>query len=673
MINIPNTNKQWKQANNSDLQGNISITKGINFDNEGYLRLSNSSRAAMHSSVNANFDNPAAFIYNNDLTAYVIPTWDDMFQVSTDILANYPIACGGTGTVPSTDIESDVVWFNNKMVVSQDTDVDYYDASTDAWVDTNISLTSDGQHPMVNFLSQQSLAIANVNTVGLYSSPLSATPTLVTTLTIPAEFEITSMIYLNQNLYIATKNIQGEHAFMFVWNGSGTSAQQAYEVDSNVIFSMCVHKGSVVLLTGTGELLRFNGGGFTFLDAFPIYYTNMSLSDFANVSMYKNIMRSNGDVLYVLFSNDNNSTSKLINQPDGVWCYDDNVGLYHKYSISSSLVRIEDINTSEVDVDTNQITVATPAVATGTEVIYNQSVSLIGGLVDETKYFVIKVDATHIKLATTKANALAGTAIDLTTTGGVGQQLIFFPNVDYGSSIIGRTVAIYVISNPQANQLKYASDIIWGGEVDLRTMTGDDAHMGTTTDAVESRGYFITPRVFSNEITDTFNLLTLKYSRLNNELDKIIIKYRTEEDFLDKDNTIDLSNSANWLITWTSTNTFTTTQTEWANAIVGNEVEVLRGAAGGLLAHITQIVNNSGTYTVTIDETFEQYITGDVSTAIFRNWIKFAVIDSTGNGYLSQEIGTNGKFIQVKVELRGLGTRIEELKIDNKYLLPAKN
>jgi hypothetical protein len=76
---------------------------------------------------------------------------------------------------------------------------------------------------------------------------------------------------------------------------------------------------------------------------------------------------------------------------------------------------------------------------------------------------------------------------------------------------------------------------------------------------------------------------------------------------------------------------------------------------------------------VTIDETFEQYLTGDVSYAIFRNWTKFAVIDSTGNGYLSQEIGANGKFIQVKVELRGLGVQIEEMKVDNKYLLPAKN
>jgi hypothetical protein len=139
---------------------------------------------------------------------------------------------------------------------------------------------------------------------------------------------------------------------------------------------------------------------------------------------------------------------------------------------------------------------------------------------------------------------------------------------------------------------------------------------------------------------------------------------------VDKDKIID---SSQWGITWTSTTTFTTTQTKWADAVVGDEIEVLKGAAGGLLAHITQIVNNSGTYTVTIDETFEQYITGDVSYAIFRNWTKFAVIDSTGNGYLSQEIGANGKFIQVKVELRGLGVQIEEMKVDNKYLLPAKN
>jgi hypothetical protein len=137
---------------------------------------------------------------------------------------------------------------------------------------------------------------------------------------------------------------------------------------------------------------------------------------------------------------------------------------------------------------------------------------------------------------------------------------------------------------------------------------------------------------------------------------------------------INVNSTGYWRATWTSTTTFTTTQADMASAVVGDEIEILRGAAGGLLAHITEIVNNSGTYTVTIDETFDQYITGDVSTFVFRNWTKFAVIDPTNTlGYLNEKLDAKGKFIQFKVELRGLGVQIEEMKVDNKYLLPAKN
>jgi hypothetical protein len=664
MINIQ---RQWKQANNSDLYGNISVTKNINFDKEGYLTLSNSSRAAMHSSIDADFDIPAVILYNPNYQ-YFIGTWENSFQASAQILSAYPTEITTSGIV-DVDPEGDAITSNSLMVVSQNTDVDYL-TEAGSWVDTDITLTDSGQHPVENFLSLNAVAIADVNTIKLYMSPLTAVSVLITTLTIPTDFEITRTVYLNQNLYIGTRHKYGGHAYLYVWNGQGSAAQQAYEVASNIIFSLCVHKGTVVLLTGTGELLAFNGGGFTMLDAFPIYYTDMSLTDNANVGLYKNIMKSNGDVLYILFNNRENTSKKLISQPDGVWCYDEKVGLYHKYSISNSLVNIQAIATASVNITTNEITVASPALPTGTEVYYRTGGTLIGGLTDETKYFVIKVDATHIKLATTKANAIAGTEIDLTSTGQTSQTLNFFPNIDYGQFLSRRTMSLATIDRSVTNP-QYGTDLIWGAEVEQRQLTGDSGMMGTTSAYVEARGYFISPKIFSSGVTEISNLLTVKYSKLMNELDKIIIKYRNEDDGLEF---IDLNSTANWRGTWTSTTTFTTTQTDWSRAVVGDEIEVLRGAAGGLLAHITEISSNAGTYTITIDETFDNYITGDISTVIFRNWKKFAVIDSANTlGYLSEQLGANGKFIQLKIELRGLGVKIEEVKIDDKYLLPASN
>ena len=670
-INIPNQqSRQWKQGNDSDLMGNISVTKNITFDNKGYLRLSGSPRAVIDQST-SNFNNPAVILPFDG--SYFTQTWDSPFTINIRPLAEKPTAfTDSLGTVGG-GIQSDAIWFGGKMPFSDENSVSYYDPTLSVGyrvVDTNITLTntSQSQHPIVGMLSLAAIAVADVNSVKIYNNPLTATPVLANTLQILSDYMITGMVYFNQQLYVATKHNYSGKACLFVWNGQGNAAQQAYEVDSNIIFSICVHKDSVVILTGDGALLRYNGAGFTLLDAFPIYYTNRVLTDVTNIGLYKNIMKSNGDVIYILFNDQENNSKRESNQPDGVWCYDDNVGLYHKYSLSNSMVYTETIATSNVDTGTSIITV-TSAPITGTEVYYRKGISLIGGLTNETKYFVIKLSATTIKLATTKANALAGTGITLTSTGSISQQLVFFPNYDFGQTYTERTMALGLITIPTPDS-QYGYDLIWGGEVPQRTLTGSDGMLGSISVGVEARGYFITPKITSQNVLDKFNLVTLKFSPMQSELDKIIIKYRTVDDMKE---TINL---ANWAGTWTSATTFTSTATELADTSIGDEVEILKGAGGGMLAHITDISENAGTYTITIDESFENYTAGDKCKFVTRNWTKWKTISyadhNAEKGFISENIGATGKFIQLKIELRGVSVRVEELSIDNKYHLPSK-
>lgn len=673
MINTPRDNQfNWNQPNTSDLFGNVFVTKNITFDGQGYLKLSYSPRNVIDETVDASFDNPAVIIFNDDY-GYFVGTWDACFQVNTNILFTTPTLITTSG-VPSGDTQSDAVWFGGLMPFSQDTDVDYYNPAANTWTDTDITLTNSGQHQMVNFVSLSALAIADVNTVKLYDTPLTATPTLITTLTISADFKITGMCYFNQNIYIATQNVYGGHAFMYIWNGLGTAAQQAFEVDSNMIFSICQHKDSVYLLTGNGSLLRFNGGGFDIASAFPVFYTDQSLSDTSNIGMYKNIMKSNGNLLYILFTNQNNTQNLLLDQPDGLWCYDENIGLYHRYSPSISLVTNELIDTADVNTTTNEITV-TSAPVTGTEVYYNDGGGTsIPELTDDTKYYVIKINSTTIKLAYTLAEALSSTAIDLTGTGSIFQKLVFFPNTDFGQFFTERTFSVNVIERP-VNNRQYGTDLLYGVGLTNRELSSTLETLGTVSFGTEARGYYITPKITSNNVTDNYDLVTLKFSPFTSELDKIIIKYRTIDDMK---RYIRLGISGNpWVATWTSSTTFTTTETQFADAIVGNEIEFLKGAGSGILAHITAISENAGTYTVTIDESYDNYVSGDKSVFIFRNWIKWKTIeygDSNANQYfLSEHIGVSGKFLQLKIELRGIQTRIEELLVDNVFRLPAKD
>jgi hypothetical protein len=677
MINIPDQNSRvWQQSNASDLLGNIFVTKNITFDKQGYLTLSYSPRAVIDQAT-ASFGNVVSMIYNSDYS-YFTATEISPWQVETDALGDQPTLIATAG-VPTTDIQTGIDYVNALLVVSQDTDVDYYDTAANTWTDTDIVLTntSPGQHPVVLVLSLNALAIADLNTVKLYSSAaFDATPDLITTLTIPSSFYITQMIYHNQNLYVATKNLVGTKAAMFVWNGNGTAAQQAYQVDSNIIFSICAHKDEIFALLGNGALMKFNGGGFDFAAGFPIYYTDMALVDYANIGMYKDIMKSNGYVLYINFSNTQNLVNSLTCQPDGVWCYDDRVGLYHRYSNTNSKVSVQDIATASVNTTTNQITVASPAVVTGTEVYYRANGgTVLAGLADEQKYYVIKIDATHVQLASTYANAVLGTPIDLTGTGSAQQSLVFFPNIDYGAFYSVRPTAVLPIDIPLDDR-QYGTDALWGSEVYRRdAISSDYGTLMTVSTGVQSRGYIITPKVYSSNVTDVYNLLTMKFSPFTSEFDKIIIKYRTTDDARD---IIDKSGS-DWTITWTSPTTFTVSSpfNEWANAEVGDEIEVLQNAAGGLLAHITAISEAGGTYTVTIDEAYLEYTSGDVSKAIFRNWKHWKTISYGDSNaalhYISEHIGAKGQFLQLKIELRGIQTQIIELSVDDVSYLPVKD
>lgn len=72
---------------------------------------------------------------------------------------------------------------------------------------------------------------------------------------------------------------------------------------------------------------------------------------------------------------------------------------------------------SEVNVADNEITIPAHGLNTGLKGQLTSTGTLPAGVTTSTDYFVIVVDANTIQLATTLANAIAGTAIDLTDQG----------------------------------------------------------------------------------------------------------------------------------------------------------------------------------------------------------------------------------------------------------------
>lgn len=80
---------------------------------------------------------------------------------------------------------------------------------------------------------------------------------------------------------------------------------------------------------------------------------------------------------------------------------------------------------SDVSVANNTLThTATHDLYDGQAVTATTSGTLPGGLATSTTYYVIRVNAASLKLATSRANALAGVAIDLTTQGTGNHTLV---------------------------------------------------------------------------------------------------------------------------------------------------------------------------------------------------------------------------------------------------------
>jgi hypothetical protein len=663
MINIPSAERRWSQTNDSDLNGNVYVTKNISFDDVGYLKLSNSPRSIYNRALDDNFRhvNSIAFMegsmwYQASRRLYRSDALGDLAEDPREVVE--------TGTPITFSFSGDMTWFDDKFVVATSSRLHYRTDSND-WTETSVTLstTFQGQHPLADFVSTRTLAVANINTVRTYSE-LSATPTLSETLTIPTDYMITQMVYFNQNLYIGTRHKNGQKAVMYVWNGSGTAAQQAFQIDSHIIHSLVAFQGTIYALSSSGALLRFNGAGFDLAAAFPIFHTPEVFADYQNISIYKQSMVANDDVIFINISSTQTQGEFLPDQPSGVWCYEPRVGLYHKYAWSIAQAYDISVLNTNVNTTTNVFTTASTVPVTGTAVIWasgNQPAPLER---DET-YYIIRLSSTTFKLAETQTDAIEGNEINITTQGPSSHTIRTFPDIDYGVISSGnRPFATEILRNG-SNRPQYGQDVIYGNETEDRTGTlGQFLNISSST--LPSRGFFVTPKILSQNITDHFNNFVVKFKPLQKD-DKIIVKYRTQDDNMDK------ITAGQWGITWTSTNTFTTTQKRWSEAKIGDEVNVLSGAGGGLLAHITNITETGGTYTVTIDDAFANYASGDKAQAIFRNFTKFLEIDHTNDtGFEDIQMDARGKFIQIKVELRGVGVRIEELQINNKTLLPSR-
>lgn len=675
MIKLPaREDGQWTVQYASDKMPDLIATRNITFDREGYLRLSKPMSSFYSSTDDADFGIPILYQRGNNPVMDVLTdeaqfTLDRQYgelTVAQSARTNTPVTFSSTyeNYVAACYFNRDLHW------AGYDTALGLTCVATAGYPNNWSEVIATGIDTtllsMEAFNSNSSLAIGMDNLVKQWSTSYVAG----TTLTLPPDVAVTGLAYNNGYLGITTHdNENAGNGMFFVWDGKTTAANYSYRIGASTCTSPKGYKGSFVFLTGDGRLMLWSPQELVELAALPAYFNGATYFVGSQSVNRNESIWLEGDVVYINIDSTYSSPTvagELYAQdmPGGVWCYDPAVGLYHRNAPTATKTVVDKVATTSVDTTDNEITVAA-APDTGTPVKYCRANSTaIGGLTDSTLYYTIKVDATTVKLATTYANALLGTAIDLTGTGNSDQTFQFYPKPDYGQSYIaGIQGCVNVIEYTTDKSLGYYSGGVWVGSVCAQKTTTAVNAGGFTLPDTENRGYFITSKFQSQQLQDDWQKIFIKHSELNTALDKVIIKYRTTGDGDSKITKITASGDG--AITWTDSDTFTTTDTQWANVQAGDEVEVIQGAGSGYLLHVSSISENSGTYTVNLDEAVKNIAASDTGRAIVSRWTKLTTLTSgtitNEDGYSEIAVGVKSKSIQFKIELRGEDVEIEEI------------
>lgn len=235
--------------------------------------------------------------------------------------------------------------------------------------------------------------------------------------------------------------------------------------------------------------------------------------------------------------------------------------------------------------------------------------------------------------------------------------------IDYGQTKVFGVGALAEINLPSTDSGRNGTFLAGASYYTNTTATASAIFYDDSNDTLQKGGSLITvklPAVDDRGMPSVQNMyqnIYTLYRKLLNANDKITIKYRKEE--------IDAVIAT---ATWVTSTTFTTTTD--VSLLTGYEVEPILGLGSGKTSHIVSVVNNAGTYTVTVDEIY----TSATSTSQIRiqNWKKISTITSNSN--TNDQGGIGGEltgWIQFKLGMIFTGKdEIERLIIINQDYNP---
>jgi hypothetical protein len=157
-------------------------------------------------------------------------------------------------------------------------------------------------------------------------------------LTLPANQKITFIRAASDRLWVGTIGDYGVKGYVYEWNGTTVSAQKEHRLDSTGALACVIKDDIPYVMDANGKLLAWNGG--TFKEVARLFRRKNKHLIGANADYNTRFIHPNGmsivnNKINLLINGANNDTARTQEEtiPSGIWEYDEQHGLYHKYSM----------------------------------------------------------------------------------------------------------------------------------------------------------------------------------------------------------------------------------------------------------------------------------------------------------------------------------------------------
>jgi len=492
---------RWTQKNTGDSMG--SIWSSFNLDltlKEGEVKVTRLVHKQSTSADLANLGLPVGFVRQDIGTGtqnapIMTVAGARVFQNSNGVVSS-AFAQDARTTNPTTcDSErSDIANFNGYAYVTTASNSVYKTNSTSAWT----TFTAGGADPTQHILCQYADRLYMQR---VYSQVISwnTADTVATsgqyTLTIPNDTQniITFMKAASDRIWIGTINSLGGQGNIYSWDGNSGNPVR-YKLSSSGAVSGVVKDDVLYTVDTNGKLLVFNGGTFVEIARFP-NFNRAPFYNYLNVSndrfIHPNGMAVVEDKIKILIKTSeifaNTPTEEMC--PSGIWEYDKDIGLHHKYSIS-----FLDENSASIT-DYGQSRLAKVGALTYVKNI-NSGNSSNGTLIAGVQYYT---DATNTRFGIfyddnndnyLKTGYLVTTKIPSSAITDVWQRLVLKYNAFSSSSV--KIVAKYrtVDGGTKDNPLPNEATITWTSTTTFTTavISGYEHIVGDEVEIVQGAG-----------------------------------------------------------------------------------------------------------------------------------------------------------------------------------------